>query len=109
MDSVGPEALGERDAVVDDEGDVRIGANPLQRLGELGKLMFVDSLDPQLKRGRKPRLERRLQPVGKVPADLLRANQIELACSPPLRSEGRGKVVGDLVRNQAGTFCVEAS
>ena len=40
MDPVGVEPLGQADAVVDDEGDVGVGADPLQRLGQPRQLML---------------------------------------------------------------------
>ena len=64
MDAVGAEPLGQADAVVDDEGDVGVGADPLQRLGQPRQLMLVDVLDPQLERRDRPARQRRLQPVG---------------------------------------------
>ena len=48
--------------------------------------MLVHVLDPQLERRGDAGLERRLQPVGKCAADLLRADQVELA---RLRPRGR--------------------
>ena len=79
MDPVGAEPFGQPHAVVDDERDVMIGADLLQRLGEAGKAVFVDILDAQLERRDRPAAERRLEPVGKRAADILRADQIELA------------------------------
>jgi len=76
VDAVGTEALGERHAVVDDEGDVCVGADPLQGLGKPRELMFADVLDAQLEGGRDPRLEGCLQAVGEGSANLLRADQI---------------------------------
>ena len=45
---VGTDALGEAHAVVDDEGDTRVGADALQRIGETRKLMLVHVLHPKL-------------------------------------------------------------
>ena len=63
VNAVGAEPLGQRHAVVDDEGDVRVGADALQRLGEPRELMLGDVLHPQLERRGDARLERGLQPV----------------------------------------------
>jgi hypothetical protein len=109
MDSVGAKPLCKRDAVVDDEGDVCVGANALQRFGETGELVLLDILDAKLERCGESGLERRLQPVGKAVADLLRADQIELARAALARSEGVSELPRDFVRSQAGTFSVEAS
>ena len=65
--AVGAEPLGQRHAVVDDEGDVRVGADALQRLGEPRQLMLVHVLDPKLECRGEARLERGLQAVGKAP------------------------------------------
>ena len=67
MDAVGAEPLGQRHAVVDDERDVRVGADALQRLGEPRQLVLVDVLHAQLERGGDARLKRRLQAIGKAP------------------------------------------
>ena len=71
VNPVGAEPLGQRDAVVDDEGDVRVGADALQRLGEARQLMVFDVLDAKLEGGRNARararpssgLETRRQPL----------------------------------------------
>ncbi len=41
--------------------------------------MFVDTFDAQLERRDRPRRERRLEQVGEVAANFLRADQIQLA------------------------------
>ena len=110
MDAVGAEPLGERHAVVDDERDVGVGADALQRLGEARQLMLVDILDPQLEGGRDARLERGLQPVGEGPADVLRADQVELARLRPLgRRESPSDRTSCFVQGQAGTLRVDAA
>lgn len=79
VDAVGFQPLGERDAVVDDEGDVARAADRLQRLGEPHRLMLVHALDAELERGDRTRLERALQPLRKVARDVERRDQVELA------------------------------
>ena len=79
MHAVGAEPLGQADAVVDDERDVGVGADALQRLGQPRQLVLVDVLDAQLERRDRPARERGPQPVGKGAADVLRADQVELA------------------------------
>ena len=64
MDAVGAEPLGQRHAVVDDEGDVGVGADALQRLGEPRQLMLATSLTRSWNAAADARLQRRLQPVG---------------------------------------------
>ena len=63
MDAVGAEPFGQRHAVVDDEGDVGIGADALQRLGKPGERVLVDVLDPELEGAATARLQRSLQAV----------------------------------------------
>ena len=67
MDAVGAEPLRQRHVVVDDEGDVALGADPLQRLGEPGRLVLVDALHPELEGGDRPGVERGREPSGKSP------------------------------------------
>ena len=66
MNAVGVDPLGQADAVVDDEGDVGVGADALQRLGEPRQLMLVDIFHPQLERRDRPAGQRCLQPVGEI-------------------------------------------
>ena len=79
MHAVGIKPLGQADAVVDDECDVMVGADPLQRIGQPGQLMAVDVLHPELECRDRPARQRRLQPVGEIAADILRADQVKLA------------------------------
>ena len=65
MDAVGAEPLRQRDAVVDDERDVGVGADALQRLGEPRQLVLVDVLDPQLERRDRPARSAALSRSGK--------------------------------------------
>ena len=65
VDAVGAEPLGQLHAVIDDERDIGIGADALQRLGEPRQLMLVDVLHAQLERRRDAGLERGLEPVRK--------------------------------------------
>ena len=108
MHAVRAEPLGQRHAVVDDEGDVGVGADALQRLGEPRQLMLVDVLHAQLEGRGDARLQRRLQAIGKAAADVLRADQVELRRLRPLgRREVDGIELG-LRPRQAGTFAVDA-
>src|SRR6187455_1525649 len=79
MDSVRAQPLGERDAVVDDEGNVRIGTDALQRLCKPSQLMLLDVLGAKLESRGKAGFKRCFQPVSEASADILRADQIELA------------------------------
>jgi hypothetical protein len=72
-----------------------IGADLLQRLGEPRQFMLVLVLDPQLEGSDLSALERRLEAVGKDSADVLRADQIELARLRPYRRRKDGQI--DLV------------
>jgi hypothetical protein len=109
MHTVGAEPFGQRHAVVDDEGDVRVGADALQRLGEPRQFVLRNVLDPQLERGCDPWSERRPQPIGKRPADLLRADQIELRRRRPLGWRKIDRVELGFVEGQAGILEMEAS
>jgi hypothetical protein len=70
--------------------------------------MFVDVLHPQLESGRDARLERSPEPVRERPADVLRADQIELCGLGPLRRRKVDRVERCFVLRQASTFEVEA-
>ena len=109
MHTVGAEALRQAHAVVDDKGDVRIGAEPLQRLRKACELMFVHILDPQLERRGDPRLERGLEPVRKGTADLLRADQVQLRGIGPLAWRESDRIEVDVVQGQAGIVVTDAS
>ena len=65
--AVGAEALGQRHAVVDDEGDVGIGADALKRLGESRQLMLVDVLHAQLEAAAMPGSSAAFNRSGKAP------------------------------------------
>ena len=67
MDPVGAEPLGQRHAVVDDEGGIGVGADPLQRFGEPRQLMLVEILDAQLERRDRPGASAALSRSGKLP------------------------------------------
>ena len=109
MRPVGADPPGKRDRVVDDEGDLGIGADALQRLGEARERVFVHVFDAKLEGGGGPRLQRRLQSIGKDPSDLLRADQIEAARPAPFGRESLREVPRDFVQRQAVAFSVEAS
>jgi len=109
MHAVRAEAPGERHAVVDDEGDVRVGANALQGLRQPRELMLVDVLDPQLERRRDARLQRRCEPAGKRAADLLWADQIEPRRLDARRRRKVDRVEIGLAHRQAGTLATDAA
>ena len=71
--------------------------------------MHFDVLGAKLESRGKAGFKRCFQPVSEASADILRADQIELARPPLLRSEGLREFVGDLVQRQAVTFSVDAS
>lgn len=109
VNSAGGKPFGKRDAVVDDESDIGVGADALQRLGKPGKVMLLPVLDTKLEGRRKTGLERRSQPVRKRPADVLRTDQVQAATARARRGEGVGEIARDLVERQTGTFSVDAS
>jgi hypothetical protein len=67
VDPVRAKALGKRDAVIDDEGGVGIGADALKRFGEPRQLMFFHAFDAQLERRDGPGRKCRLSRSGKPP------------------------------------------
>ena len=67
MHAVGAQPLGQRDAVVDDERDVGVGADPLQRLGQPRELMLVDVFYPELERRDRPARSAALSRSGNAP------------------------------------------
>lgn len=79
MHAIRAQSPGQRDAVVDDERAVGIAANPLERLGELGRLVLVDPLDPKLKRRNRPRPQRTRKALGEWAANIERGDQVQLA------------------------------
>ena len=76
--AVGAEPLGEARAVVDDEGDVVLGADRLERFGELRGGVLVDALYAELERRNRPGAERAAQTIGKAAADLERRDEVQL-------------------------------
>jgi hypothetical protein len=50
MNPVSAEPFGQLHAVIDDEGDIIIRANPLDGLRQPGQFMLTDVLHPQLER-----------------------------------------------------------
>ena len=92
---IGAKPFRQRHAVIDNERGAGVGADPLQRLGQPRELVLVDALDPQLERRDRPACQRGAQPVGKIVADVLRADQVQLARLAP-RRRGKGRQV-DLV------------
>jgi hypothetical protein len=61
------QALGEADRIVDDEGHVAIGADPLKRLGQTRRAMLVDVLDGNWKAATGPASSARARRSGKAP------------------------------------------
>jgi hypothetical protein len=88
MYAVGIETLCEADAVIDDEGNVRVRTNALQRLGQPCKLVLVDGLHTQLESRDWSSGKRGLQLVREISAYILRADEVQLAL---LAALGRGK------------------
>ena len=93
MDAVRTDALGERDAVVDDERDLAIRAHTLERIGERRGLVLVDALDAKLERRDRRGIERPRQPLGEPAADVERRDEIELAGrTPHVAAKPRGEI-----------------
>src|SRR5690606_13562684 len=79
MHTIGAEALGERDAVIDDEGDIALGAELLQRRSQARDAVLVESLEAQLKGGDRATVECGLELFDESHINHGRRNQIELA------------------------------
>jgi hypothetical protein len=78
VDSVGAEALCQRDAVVDDERNVTRAADRLQRPGEARCLVLVDAFHTELERATGPQRARARASQGNQP-HVERRDQVELA------------------------------
>ena len=76
VNAVRVEPLCEADAVIDDKGDIVVGADALQRLGKPREFVTVDVLHPQLECGNRAARQRSLQAIGEVAPDVLRADQV---------------------------------
>src|SRR6185369_11048638 len=109
MNAVRAETLRQLHAVVDDEGDLGIGADALKRLSKACQLMLVEVLYAQLEGRRDPWFQRRLEPVRKTAANLLRADQVEFRWLRPPARRKLDRIEFGFVQGQAGTFSVEAS
>jgi hypothetical protein len=72
MDAVGAEAPRQIHVVIDEEGDVALGAQALKRLGEPGRFVLVDALDAELECGDRPGVERLGEPARKIASDVER-------------------------------------
>ena len=79
MHAIRPQPLCKGGAVIDDEGAVVIGTEPLQRLGRTRDGMIVQPLETELKCRHGAAIERRLQRLRKRSIEHWRRNQIELA------------------------------
>jgi hypothetical protein len=91
MDAVGVQPPGQRHVVIDDEGDVMLGADRLQRRGESRRLVLVDPLHAKLEGGHRSGGKRLGKPLGKSAADVERRDQIELASPAVGALEALGK------------------
>ena len=101
MDPVGAQPLGQRDAVVDDEAAIAIGADPPQRLGERRGGVIVEPLHAELERGDLSAVERAGEPVGKGAADIERRDQVKLAGRQERRLGHRCSPIGAEPARQA--------
>ena len=108
MNTIGAQPLRKRNAIIDDERDLSVGANTLKRLGETRYFVLRLALHAQLKGCNGLDVGNGFQPLGEVPAHVLRGDQVEPAgFRPPRRRKfGRIEIV---VQSQAATFSVEAS
>ena len=89
MDPIGVQPLGKADAVIDDEGDLALGTERLDRPGERGDGMIVDPFEAQLEGGDLAAVERLGELIDEILVNRRRRNQIELA--------GRAKALFELL------------
>jgi len=108
VNAVGAEALRKADAVVDDEGDIRVRTNALKRLGEPRQIMLADILHAELESRCDPGLERWPQPIREAATDLLRRNQVKLSRHRPRGRWEIDRIEIVLVHRQAKAFDVDA-
>ena len=109
MHAVGAKPLRQSHAVVDDERDVGVSADSVQRFGKAGELMLLDLFNPQLESRRDARLERCLEAIRERAADVLRADQVQRRRRRPLRRREIDRIELSVVQDPAGTLSVEAS
>lgn len=83
MHAIRAQTLGQADAVIDDESDLAVGADTLERLGQLGRGVLIHVLDAELEGRNRPGIERARQPVGKAAGHVERRDQVKLAGRPP--------------------------
>ena len=72
--AIGFQSLRQRNAVVDDEGDVVLRADRLQRRRQSRSLVLVYVLYPKLERRDRPRIERPFQPLREIAVDIERGD-----------------------------------
>ena len=92
MHAVRAEPLRQRDAVIDDESDVAVGAQPLQRFRRARDCIFVHALQPQLERRHAAAVERGGELVDERRFDGGRGNEVELARGAKARFELGGEL-----------------
>lgn len=109
VDSIGADAFCKCHAVIDDEGYARVRTDALQRLRYSCELLVIDAFHAELEGACKSRLERSLQALRKGAADLLRADEIELARLGFATSKVGRELVRKIVQSQAGTSLTDAS
>jgi hypothetical protein len=109
VDTVRAEPLGQRHAVVDDERDVRVGTDALERVGEPRQLILADLLHAELEGGRDPRFERGPKTVWKYTPDLLRADQVKSRRFRPPARRKLDWIELSFVQGQAGIRVTDAS
>jgi len=84
VNAVRAEPFGKRDAVVDDEGHLPFGANPLQRSRRARNAVLIYSLETQLKRRDRASVECLGELIRKAGIDGGRRDKIKLARGPIL-------------------------
>ena len=92
MNAVGTEPSGQRDAVVDDEGDPGVRADALQWLCQSGDLVLGPVLHPQLEGGNGLDSSDGRQPIREISTDLLRRDQVQPARLRPPRRRELGRI-----------------
>ena len=84
MHTIRLQSFGERDVIIDDEGDLVLGTHGAKRFAERGSLVLAQAFDPKLEGGDVlapwplPRLQRAGEPVREIAADIQRRDQVKL-------------------------------
>ena len=78
MNAISAHALGKRHAVVDNESDVEVSADPLERFRKSRDLILFNVFQTKLESSCKARFQGSLEPVGKRTSHIVWADEVKL-------------------------------